>query len=93
VAENVNVCLKKFKLPRASTLLHAKSLMEACEVHAITNQVLNRALVITERYGYSIFDSMIIASALDAGCAILYTEDMHHEQQIENKLTIINPFK
>jgi predicted nucleic acid-binding protein len=93
VAENVNVCLKKFKLSKASTLLHAKSLMEACAVHAITHQVLNKSLVIMERYGYSIFDSLVIASALDADCVILYTEDMQHQQQIEHKLTIINPFR
>jgi predicted nucleic acid-binding protein len=93
VAENINVCLKKFKLPRAIALLHAKSLIEACEVQAITHQALNKALMIMERYGYSIFDSMIIASALEASCTILYSEDMQHEQLIEGKLTIINPFK
>jgi len=93
VAENVNVCLKKFKLSKTNALLHARGLMEACEVHSITNQILSLALFIMERYEYSIFDSMIVASALEARCEILYSEDMQHEQRIESKLTIINPFK
>jgi predicted nucleic acid-binding protein len=34
----------------------------------------------------------MLASALAAHCSILYSEDMHHEQLIEKKLQIINPF-
>jgi len=87
-------CLpEKIQASERQCITSCKSLMEACEVHAITNQVLNKALTIMERYGYSIFDSMIIASALDAGCLILYSEDMQHEQRIESKLSIINPFR
>lgn len=39
-----------------------------------------------------IFDSMIVASALLAGCDTLYSEDMHHGLVVENRLTIVNPF-
>jgi predicted nucleic acid-binding protein len=38
------------------------------------------------------FDSIIVASALEAGCDILYSEDMQHGQVIEGRLTIQNPF-
>ncbi|AOC54321.1 MAG: hypothetical protein IM503_05940 [Microcystis sp. M069S2] len=38
------------------------------------------------------FDSLILASALEAGCQILYSEDLQHGQRIENQLMIINPF-
>ena len=44
------------------------------------------------RYKYSYYDSLIIASALENDCAILYTEDLHHSQVIDEKLAIINPF-
>lgn len=44
-----------------------------------------------ERYGFSIFDGTMIASALEAGCRVLYTEDLHHGQEIEG-LRIDNPF-
>nr|NQU91866.1 PIN domain-containing protein [Bacteroidota bacterium] len=41
---------------------------------------------------FSIYDSLIIASALEANCETLYSEDLHHNQLIENKLRIVNPF-
>ncbi len=48
---------------------------------------------LSERYGYSHYDSLILATALMSGCSILYSEDMQHQQVIDNQLTIINPFK
>jgi predicted nucleic acid-binding protein len=49
------------------------------------------ALRICSRYGLGIYDGLIIASALEAGCAILYTEDLQHDQIVEG-LRIENPF-
>lgn len=45
-----------------------------------------------ERYGYSYFDSLMLASALEQGCSILYSEDMQHGQILEGGLRIIDPF-
>ncbi|MEN6422231.1 MAG: PIN domain-containing protein [Smithella sp.] len=45
-----------------------------------------------DRYRYSYWDSMILATACEKGCAIIYTEDMQHQQLIEDKLRIVNPF-
>jgi predicted nucleic acid-binding protein len=50
-----------------------------------------RAVRIAERHGYSIFESLIIAAALDAGATTLYSENMRDGQTIEG-LTIRNPF-
>jgi predicted nucleic acid-binding protein len=33
-----------------------------------------------------------VASALETGAEILYTEDMHHGLLINNQLQIVNPF-
>jgi predicted nucleic acid-binding protein len=49
------------------------------------------ALRICSRYGFGVYDGLIIASALEAGCAILYTEDLQHGQIVEG-LRIENPF-
>lgn len=49
------------------------------------------SLNIQSRYQYSFYDSLIIAAALEAGCKILYSEDMQHGQSIE-QMTIRNPF-
>jgi predicted nucleic acid-binding protein len=50
-----------------------------------------RAMQIAERYGYSVFDSLIIAAALHVGASTLYSEDMRDGQTIDG-LTIRNPF-
>ena len=57
----------------------------------LTVETHERAVNIAERYGYSIFDSLIIAAALLAGASTLYTEDMRDGQAIDG-LTIRNPF-
>ena len=51
------------------------------------------ALRIAERYGYSIFDSCILASALEAGSDTLWSEDMQHGMVIDDRLRIANPFR
>ena len=49
------------------------------------------SLDVHSRYQFSFYDSLIVASALEAGCIRLYSEDLRHGQQIE-RLTILNPF-
>ncbi|MDD2717227.1 MAG: PIN domain-containing protein [Candidatus Wallbacteria bacterium] len=46
-----------------------------------------------KKYRLSYWDSLICASALDAGCRIVYSEDMHSGMKIEKSLVIINPFE
>ncbi len=50
-----------------------------------------RGLDVRARYGFSVYDSLIVAAALDAGCRTLYSEDLQHGQRIEG-LTIVDPF-
>ena len=49
------------------------------------------AISLQGRYGFSFYDSLIVAAALEAGCTKLYSEDLQHGQQIQ-RLTILNPF-
>jgi predicted nucleic acid-binding protein len=57
----------------------------------LTVETHQRALRVAEGYGYSIFDSLVIAAALQAGATTLYSEDLQHGQAIDG-LTIRNPF-
>jgi predicted nucleic acid-binding protein len=57
----------------------------------LTVETHARAVHIAERYGYSIFDSLIIAAALQVGASTLYSEDMRDGQAIDG-LTVRNPF-
>jgi len=52
-----------------------------------------KAIEVSIRYKFSYWDSLIIASALENDCSTLYSEDMQHEQMVEQKLKIINPFR
>jgi predicted nucleic acid-binding protein len=58
----------------------------------ITIEVHGAALKIAEKYGFSIYDALVVAAALKAGCAILYSEDFQNGQTIHGQLTIRNPF-
>lgn len=51
------------------------------------------ALRIAERYGYATYDSLILASALKAGSATLWSEDMQDGAVIDDRLRIANPFR
>lgn len=53
---------------------------------------LETAIVIMDKYQYSFWDSMMLASALENKCTEIYSEDMQHNQTIEGRLRIINPF-
>lgn len=51
------------------------------------------AVRIAERYGYAIFDALVVASALRARSEVLWSEDMHDGQVIDDCLRIANPFR
>jgi predicted nucleic acid-binding protein len=58
----------------------------------LTIELHELGLYIAEKYGFSLYDSMIVSAALQSDCIILYSEDMLHGQEIEAKLVISNPF-
>lgn len=49
-------------------------------------------LALAERYRFSVYDSMLLAAALQARCTTFWSEDLHDGQVIEGRLTIRNPF-
>jgi predicted nucleic acid-binding protein len=51
------------------------------------------ALDIAEKYGYGIYDALIVSAALETGCRVLYSEDLQDGQIINRQLTIRNPFQ
>jgi len=59
----------------------------------ITVETHELALSIAAQIGYQLSDAMIIASALEAGCDTLLSEDLQDGQVIDGRLTIRNPFQ
>ena len=92
VQETVNVLTGKFGVStdRGRRLLE-EILVPLWQVNP-TAVLYQTAISLRGRYGFSFYDSLIIAAALESGCTRLYSEDMQHGQQVQ-RLTIVNPFQ
>jgi predicted nucleic acid-binding protein len=53
----------------------------------------HEAAKIARQYGFGIYDAQIAASALEANCSTLYSEDLRDGQVLDGRLTIRNPFR
>jgi predicted nucleic acid-binding protein len=83
---------KKLKTHREAKLI-IEELIFNFEVLPVRDSNVISALNISEEYGFSYWDSLVVATAIDAGCKFLYTEDLQHGQVIGGKLKVTNPFK
>ena len=61
------------------------------QLQPLNASVVQRALSIRNRYGFSYWDCQIVAAALEAGCVTLCTEDLQAGQIIDNVLAVVNP--
>jgi predicted nucleic acid-binding protein len=87
------VAVRKLGMTVAEAREALTAITAACGVTPLTLEVHERGLQIAERYGFSIYDSLIVAAALESGCSTLYTEDLQDGQRIERVLTVRNPFR
>jgi len=93
INEFVWVMNKKFGVPMDSLRYIVKNLFGLYHMSVITDTTITKAMDMSSRLKFPYWDSLIVASALEAGCDILYTEDLQHGQIIDNRLTVRNPFK
>jgi predicted nucleic acid-binding protein len=91
--EFASVATRKIKMSVPEIREAEFAFRAACAVLPITEETHARGLNILEQYGLSIYDAMIVASALLANCKILISEDMQAGQLFDNQLRIENPFK
>jgi predicted nucleic acid-binding protein len=91
--EFVAVALRKLRMSWPEIREALAPIRAVSTVEPLSVETHDRATELAERYGLSIYDSVIVAAALIAGCKTLYSEDMQHGQVIERVLTIRNPFK
>lgn len=52
----------------------------------------DRALTLAARDGFNIYDSLMLAAAMQAGCTVFLSEDMQDGRLVDGRLTIRNPF-
>ncbi len=92
INEFSNTCIRKLKKSPQNVIAAIEELKSNIVITGFSQQTQIKALQLVNKYHFSYYDSLILAPAVDNSCSVLYTEDMQHGQQIENQLTIINPF-
>ena len=71
-------CRRKAGLSWDETGTFLAGIRALCHVEDLTLQTHEVGRALAERYGFSVYDAMIVAAALIAGCSTIWTEDMHN---------------
>ena len=78
INESINVFIKRFKI----FLNNIQNIIEQTflfvTIKTINSETIQLGLEICKNYYFSYYDSLIIASALQNECSILYSEDLQH---------------
>ena len=91
--EAANVARRKMRLNWQETRTFLSRVRGVVAVMPLAIGVHEAGLVLAERYDLSTYDAMIAASALDADCNVLWSEDFQHDMLIDGRLRIANPFR
>ena len=91
VQETLNVVTRKLGARPASARLLLDDVLAPLWRVNPSRSLYARGLRLHAQFGFSFYDSLIVAAALEAGCTRLYSEDLHDGQRVD-QLTIQNPF-
>ena len=90
--EFANVARRKHSLSWDELQQVLAGLLSFCEVMDLTLATHQRGLALARRYQLSVYDAMIAAAALAAGCDSLLSEDFQAGQRFDGQLVVVNPF-
>jgi predicted nucleic acid-binding protein len=90
--EVANVARRKMGLSWTGTRAFLCILRGLLPVQPLTIEIHETGRALAERYGLSIYDAMIAASALHADCDTLWSEDMQDGILFDDRLRIVSPF-
>jgi predicted nucleic acid-binding protein len=86
---------------RLMSAQHAAQLLRHLAEHTVVPanaESVLRALSLQQRHTLSVWDALIVQAALDAGCAVLYSEDLQEGRRFDAAggaqpaLQVVNPF-
>ena len=86
------VALRKLRMPLGAIREILDTVRALCGIEPVTLATHDRGLSIKERYGFSLYDSMLFSSALIVGSKVLYSEDLQDGQTIDGQLRLVKPF-
>ena len=90
--EAASIARRKMRLSWGETDALLDGFCGLLTVHPLTLETHETGRRLAARYGFSLYDAMIVAAALRAGCATLWSEDMQHGMTLAEGLRISNPF-
>jgi predicted nucleic acid-binding protein len=91
--EMTNVARRKMRLSWPDTRMFLEMVRGLLDVRPMTVAIHAAGLNLSERFGFSTWDAMVVAAALDADSDTLWSEDMHDGLLVAGTLHIRNPFK
>jgi predicted nucleic acid-binding protein len=83
---------KKRRLTFVEVRTTLNAVLACCLVTPLTVETHLTGLTYAETHRLSLYEAMIVASAVLAGCSVLYSEDMHNGRVIDG-VTVTNPYK
>ena len=94
VQEFLNVATRKFARPLSVTESreYLRTVMSPLCRHVPSTDFYDRALLLREEGGYSLYDTLIVAAAVESRCSTLLSEDLQHGRMIRD-VRIVNPFR
>ena len=90
--EMTNVCRRKLAMSLEEIEFVLQPLRTLVNIVPVTLAAHDRAFDLLRRYNLSVYDAVLIAAALEAGCVTFYSEDMQDGLVVDGRLTIVNPF-
>ena len=91
--EAASVMRRRLRMSRRETREFLTLIRSLLDVAPVTLDTHDLGLEFAERYGLSIYDSMIAAAAALSGSARLWSQDMQHGIRIGERLRVENPFR
>ena len=94
IQEFFNIVLLKIpqKMPHAEAQRYLDVTFRPLHIVPPSATLISEAIRIQERFRLSWYDSLIVSAAQQAGCTILYSEDLQHAQQF-GTVTVRDPFR
>lgn len=91
--EVANVARRKMQMSWLDIREFLATLRGLLTVHPMTIETRETGLALAGRYGFPLYDALIAAAALHAGCDRLWSEDMQHGMVLREGLRIVDPFR
>lgn len=88
---NVATKAKRLQLPQERILAYVNLVLQPMNQVGPSPRLIESALKLRTEHSFSFYDSLVIASAQQAKCQVLYSEDMQHMQRV-GSLQVVNPF-